>query len=488
MVYTETTTFRSDLIETVFKSVSHLTYCHWKSIDHLSAAFCALTDLDILVDRQSGIEFEYIIQKAGFIECQSAALRAYPNVKDFIGFDKSTNRLVHLHLHYQLICGDRWLKGYRLPVESLILTNRKYLKEFDTYIISPADEYILCVIRMSLKYRNPLTRSRVREELASIQRRDENISASIREKVVEYKLPSAMAATVIALIGENIAIANYQEKRIVFERHYYRRYSLVIFKLLTLTRLLYRIIIDVMRKKLNVFSAGRRKIVNGGCTVAFVGIDGSGKSTAISRNSKFFATHLDVVTVFMGGGQSGAGILRRLFFAGFRLLRYNKKYCLPSTTARSGNSMNIVRVVYHILLSIDRLRRLKKIHQSSSNGKLVLVDRWPQSQIANMLDGPRVALGEKPNDFIKQILWYLERKISYKSKVIQPNLVIRLNVAPEVSLKRKPHDLNVTSASKLADVIRRIEFDNIPTIDIDANSDAETVDRGIRAIIWENLS
>ena len=85
-------------------------YCHFKSNEHLLAGLNGDTDLDILMDpmhRKQGIAG---LHKVGYKQFRSQMGAQYPQVEDWIGMDYETGRLSHIHLHYHLITGQKYIK------------------------------------------------------------------------------------------------------------------------------------------------------------------------------------------------------------------------------------------------------------------------------------------------------------------------------------------------------------------------------------------
>ena len=72
-----------------------ISYCHWKSIDHLKEAYDGTTDLDILVDFTNMNLAEQLVLGGGFIRMKTSALRTYPGVEDFIAYDSLNDTFIH---------------------------------------------------------------------------------------------------------------------------------------------------------------------------------------------------------------------------------------------------------------------------------------------------------------------------------------------------------------------------------------------------------
>ena len=91
-------------------------YCHWKSTNHLNATLNGNTDIDILVDNDKSNLLETQLLTIGFERFETVNLRSYPGIHDYICLDIS-GIWVHLHLHYNLNLGDRWVKAFHYSIE-----------------------------------------------------------------------------------------------------------------------------------------------------------------------------------------------------------------------------------------------------------------------------------------------------------------------------------------------------------------------------------
>jgi len=57
----------------------------------------------------------------GYKRFIAQAWARYPGIEDWIGFDEETGQLAHVHLHYQLVLGRKYVKEQHLPWEELVL-------------------------------------------------------------------------------------------------------------------------------------------------------------------------------------------------------------------------------------------------------------------------------------------------------------------------------------------------------------------------------
>ncbi len=129
-----------------------LRYCHWKSNVRLEEALSGLTDLDILVDPVNRQAFRSIVRQFDIKRTLAAPGRHYPALENYIGFDPSRGRLFHLHVHYQLVLGEQFVKNYHLPLEALFFDSVQL--DHGLKVPSPELELIVLSLRALLKYRD----------------------------------------------------------------------------------------------------------------------------------------------------------------------------------------------------------------------------------------------------------------------------------------------------------------------------------------------
>jgi hypothetical protein len=128
-------------------------YCHWKSNQHLDASMIGATDLDLLVDRRDAARFAEMLAHMGVKPFRKIAGDEYPGVEDYLAFDSERGALSHLHVHYQLTLGEKFLKGHRLPWEPQALETRRFDPEHLLYVMDPHLELLLLVTRAAIKLR-----------------------------------------------------------------------------------------------------------------------------------------------------------------------------------------------------------------------------------------------------------------------------------------------------------------------------------------------
>ena len=128
-------------------------YCQWKSNQHLDASMVGATDFDLLVDRRDARRFAKILAQEGVKPFRKIAGDEYPGIEDYLAFDTERGALSHVHVHYQLTVGEKFLKGYRLPWEREALAARRFDTEHGIWVMDPRLELLVLVTRAAIKLR-----------------------------------------------------------------------------------------------------------------------------------------------------------------------------------------------------------------------------------------------------------------------------------------------------------------------------------------------
>ena len=281
-------------------------------------------------------------------------------------------------------------------------------------------------------------------------------------------------------------LANKFSAKVRHEASSYRRFSYLRFAFLSIWRMLYRYAIEFQRRFIAKFRFGRRGIPKGGFVVAFVGTDGSGKSSAVARTEKFYKIQMNTAHHFQGNGRSGAGLLRKVIFkilGSAARFKAHRKYRVSNVSGSVDTKCPWYYSLWVYIAVKDKTKFLRRIVADSANGRLVLVDRWPQSQILGRLDGPR--LTNESKSFLQRFAFDFEQNYYQFASSFSPNLIIHLKVSPQVASERKPGEFSIDHSK--ADLIAISEIKWPPEtkfVEIDANRSIEDVDLAIRNSIW----
>lgn len=468
-------------------------YCHWKSNDHLEAALAADTDLDILVD-PAGIDHAYAVFAE--LSCRRGRVANARNdigLEDFLGVDDDSGRLVHFHVHYRLPGGERHNKRFRLPWERIVLDTR-VRDDSGVWVTAPALEVVLLLTRYALKLRG----------------RDMARGANGPGSELEFLMARTDRAQVLALaeplLGErgSAAIAQCLDDGARTAQLYrLRRVVLRVLGSQTSSRGPAAFTRRMNREAAWAMRGISRKVAprpvlkgrggtGGGLLIAFVGCDGSGKSTMVGETRAFLAPKLDVYPMYLGSGDGSSSLLRKPM----KLVR--DKFFGPSrnrdTIAKKEQAgddhpraMSGAKALWALSLSAEKTRKLQRVMRARTRGMVVICDRWPQMQYPGELDGPRLTHWATGNTWRRKLAAYELRPYELARR-FPPDVVIRLDVDVDTASARRPEDGRDYLDRRIG-LVRELAFDGslFGAVEIDATQPPDKVITAILRAIWSRL-
>jgi hypothetical protein len=482
----------------------NIRYCHWKSNEHLLASFTGATDVDVLFDRKAIIPLTRILGAAGFKRFVVKPGRGYPGVEDYVGFDGDTGALTHLHVHYQLTLGEKFLKGHRLPWEERYLTSRVWDPEFDVYVADPHLELVVLLVRMVMKWRIrdsakeafgiPYLSGGVLRELAWLTARVD--AQRLVEVARELVGPSAAGLLPGLIDGSQPSARQLRAfgRRITPALDDYRLYETTDGARQMVTREL-----GVVWWKLSNWFRGAptkstRTLPQGGITVAFLGADGAGKSTVTATIADWLSREIAVVTTYGGSGKGSASFSRRLMQRAGALRRRLIESARPSVRqashAPAGSSSSppsLARLVWILALSLERRRRARAARRAKGLGMIVISDRFPQRQFPDGNDGPRLVRWQERGSWVVRVAARHEDETFRLVDLSPPDLVMKLHVTPDTASARKPETPD-EQVRRGIEVIRGLRFPH-PTrvVDVDAEQPLTHVILQAKRAVWETI-
>jgi thymidylate kinase len=487
-------------------NAEHIVYCHWKSNEHLRAAMAGDTDLDLLVDRRATLQFTRILAEAGFKRFTAVPQRAYPGIEDHLGMDERTGKLIHLHVHYQLTLGEKGLKGYRLPWEHLVLSSRVLDDQAEIYIADPNVEFLLLIVRAALKLRvrDMLLPGGLRSAFTGSVLRE---LAWLRDRVVEDRLFGyarglvGVAAARLLLemtsgpppsIHQLLALRGCTEPSL----REYRMYSAVEALRRRLIREMSRHWRNSMRRYFHTSHPSKRMLSQGGVIAAFVGPDGSGKSTLTREVGRWLSVKLDVVPIYMGSGKGSASLPRRLLQSLASLVRphmpaVRSGFATPLTGATpprgqaSSRLRRIGKILWQTALAHERRRRLRLARRARDRGMVVICDRYPQRQFSGFNDGPGMSHLLDHRSWAVRAAARAELAAMRTAELQRPDLVIKLHVTMDVASQRRPNTPGEQLRRKMEAVCRLQYPPATRVVDIDATQPIEHVVLQVKRAVWE---
>lgn len=479
-------------------------YCHWKSNEHLMEGLDGETDLDIYVYPTDKEKAEAQLKECRYIECLTQKGHRYPNVCEWIGFDTSTGRLVHVHLHYQIITGTKFCKEYVFPIDDLIISTRVLDKDTNVYVTDPNLEIIILYCRIALKAKKKhnirLSKGDIREIIYLKERVQTEVVLQLCKQLIgsdgeilyklimEEDLPFEGWYRVYQIASRWLKPYRKYSKFHVFLRHNY--YSICSLFFL------------IANKKFGCCFINRKTFPNNNLSICLLGQDGSGKSTVTIELCKWLNWKIDAHRFYLGSGEHYKSLTKWLL-AKLSKSKKGSKSKVKSTNNNEGkeqqrkkqsknpknpliatlvswNYLGIARKAYHQVRRADKY--MKK-------GGIPLYDRFPQTQFEGIYDGPKI------NHYCQQkginfgiVKWMARKEQGYIDRIqrFQPHLVFKLMLSPEESISRKPFE-NLEIVTRKHEITQQLQFPNSVVYTVDATQDYQQEIIFIKNQIWKAI-
>ena len=490
-------------------------YCHWKSNEHVGPALMGRGDLDVLVDRRAALATARLLAELGFKRFLVQPGRGYPGIEDYLGFDAATGALTHLHLHYQLTLGEKFLKGHRLPWEAVMLATRVYDAEHRIHVTDPALEALVLLVRAAMKLRSrdfllagantPYVRGSQLRELRWLAERTD--AAHLRAIAVPLvgedaarlavEMLAAPAPTIRQLLAfRRLARPGWTE---------YRMYGALEARGRRWLREL-GTIVSVLRTRLrsHALHASTRTAPQGGLLIAIVGPDGAGKTTLARETTRWLSREVAVLPMYGGSGSGPASVPRRALQALARLARLAigkgrrggsaaRGPDVPSpnegSTGREkeGRLRRLARAAWALSLARERRRNAARARRARDRGVIVIADRFPQSQFPGLNDGPKLSHWLEHRDPLLRWAARRERAAFDRIALSAPDFVVKLHLPVEVALQRKS-DTPLDQLRRKVEILDALSYPaTTQVVSVDARMPLEDVLLAVRRLVWRAL-
>jgi thymidylate kinase len=468
-------------------------YCHWKSNATIDRALAGEGDLDLLIGRDSIGRFDEVMASLRFTRADAKGRADVPGTEHFYGYDEDADAFVHIHAHYQMILGHDRTKNYHLPIEEAYL--RASRQQGLLHLPDPNFEYVVFVIRMILKYStwdeilwNALLGRSSRPkpaERAEFQTFQERVDDGTVSKLLGEHLPYVEASLFQDCVDILQSKTSIPRRLLTVHRlqqslSAHGRYAPAVDVGLRLWR---RVAVTI-RKRLG--GAPSKRLATGGAIIAVIGGDGSGKSTALDEVHRWLASEFDVRRIHLGKPRWSIttvlvrGILQLLAaIAG-----------AGRTTRPDASRKNLVEryrpVFWMVCKARDRFHTYRKARRFTTNGGLVVSDRYPHPSL-RIMDAPQIEgmLDENLDGPFVRRMMRIEQK--YHQAIGLPELVVALRLDPEIAVLRKTTE-SAESVRRRGTEIWQMTWEDGSVHVIDASKSKEDVARELKSLIWSRLS
>lgn len=481
-----------------------ISYCHWKSNNALDRSASGDNDLDLLVSRDDAARFIGILGRLAFKHAEASTEKQLPGVVDYFGYDEATEKLIHVHAHYQLVLGHDMTKNYRLPIERPYIESAIQAELFK--VPSVEFEYVVFVIRMVLKHctwdvilggEGKLKRAE-RAELDYLQAR---ISQHGVHKILKHHLPYIdvrLFENLVRALGSGTSAlrraALARQLQAGLQANARRPVSVAV-----CLRAWRRVKLAFRRRVLK--SPPRYRLASGGGMIAIIGGDGAGKSTAIEALHGWLAPTFTTTRVHLGRPVwSLPTVIVRAFLKVGNLLGL---YPVDTSYRETLNQRSPVSPGYPWLLrevcrARDRYKTYVRARRFAAEGGLAILDRFPVPQVmlmdgpratrflSDMSEGPRARQFLSPKRSSRFARRLAKREESYYRKTGSPEVLIVLRLDPEIAVQRRP-DEDPAFVRERNTEIWELDWTGTDAHVVDGNQTRNDVLTAMKAHIWANL-
>jgi len=475
-------------------------YCHWKSNDKLDRALRGEGDLDVLVARDSRDRFLETLARLGFRVATARSWETHPAIRHYFGLDDTSGRIVHLHVYYRLNTGGALVKGYRLPLEEMLLANLRRLDNVP--VPTKAAELLALITRKMLEFGTiteiPFMHKEYPHVIEELRWLDDADVVAQAVDLWRQWMPFAD----VRLFEKSVAMLKSGQSHFrLFRigRQFHK--SLRSFATLTPTRRFaagaYRFGRFVSRRLMR----GGKTIgfATGGAMVAFIGGDGSGKSTLLAETGRCLDPYLGVEVVH--AGKPPSTLLTAIPNAVLPLMRR----CFPRTRTNAveyaivtasdpsaeGRRRSLLYVIRSLFIAYDQWKLLTRCFRKAYQGRIVLCDRYPSRNLGGT-DGPRVDPAWFRGRFsLRRLLARVEQRLYATIPV--PDLVVFVTVPADVAVSRNvardkkgPRESDEMIRFRHAH-IQNWKMPEARVVRIDASGNFDDTLRDVKRVVWHVL-
>lgn len=454
-------------------------YCHWKSNEHLEEGLNGKTDLDILVSEKHVKKFRDTLMECKCIKVEPQFGSRYPKVEEWIGFDRQTGKLIHLHVHFRIITGTKHLKEYVLPWHDLALQTKVLNDTKEVYIMEPELELIILYIRIVLKHLPKIDKLDGFKLSGDYRREIFWLKQRINPKRIVELLETIWGAEneeiLQIILCEKIAKTDFARlQKIVKDKINPVRRSRVLSNFQM--QAVYRWINECknfLKAKWGIVPFTTLKTLYGkGCVIAFIGCDGSGKSSVTREICNWLSWKMDSQNFYFGMGDRCKKPLI------YTLLQNN---LFPESISKISNLL----FYYGISLRCKYMRRMVDMYVKK--GGIAICDRYPQVQFKGIYDGPKIqALKLYDETTFGKFFIKMEEKNITEVVSKKVDCIFKLTLPAEIAVKRSPGH-NIGEVKRKADITEKLQFKNCDVYEIDVRQPYEKELLQIKGIIWEKL-
>jgi thymidylate kinase len=219
-----------------------------------------------------------------------------------------------------------------------------------------------------------------------------------------------------------------------------------------------------------------------------IGVDGSGKSTAVATMRSWLGAEIDTMPIYFGTGDGRPSLLLwplKLLMPVFsRAVKTKPKGSSHGKVSDRppGLAYSALLTVWAMVVAHEKRNKLVAARRAANRGLVVLADRYPQDEILGFNDGPLLARLAKVPSWLRR----LEAGAYALTRRLPPDLVIKLKVLPETAAKREPQ-MGIELIRDRVASMERLVFPGARVVSVDAEQPLVDVIGKIKREIWRQL-
>jgi len=373
-------------------------------------------------------------------------------------------------------------------------------------------ELLLLLVRAALK-RRPRDRLRLRLRAGS-----KNDEADFRrefawlleraDKTALYELSRSLLGPVAEKrICDLVADPEALKRLISFVRavrpqlRRYRTYGPLGAPALALLREIHWIIDAINRRYLHYPTPLRRVSPRGGTVIVLLGSDGSGKSSLSKALVSWLGVKLDVMPIYFGSGDGTSSLVRLPLVLARRLLAPalgSTEKATSGAGAASEPSTSLRKrvrkafragalVPWALALSLEKRSKMRRMVRARNRGMIVVCDRFAQADIPGFNDGPLLTHWQHSPRRLCRAIAAWEAKPHRETKFDPPDLVLKLNVTPEVALSRRP-EMSLEEIRRRVQAVQSLRFPKpAKVVEIGTDVPIEEVTLSAKRLVWDQI-
>jgi thymidylate kinase len=233
----------------------------------------------------------------------------------------------------------------------------------------------------------------------------------------------------------------------------------------------------------------RRTHPAGGRIIALLGPDGSGKSTVAREVRAWLGWKVDVYPVYFGSGDGPASLLRWPLKAALALRGGRRRSGPVAAAGGNGHArprISLARALWAVLLAAEKRSKMRACIQARNRGMIVVCDRYPQAQVPGFNDGPLLTGWLERGRGLKRRIAAWELQTYQRLAAVAPDLVVKLDVTPEVGLHRSP-DTAPGEVERRRAALAAIDYTGSRTLAVDSLRPLPDVLLDVKRGVWAQL-